>query len=127
MNFENGKVIVVGGAGFVGSNLVKLLVSQNENINVIVIDNLLSAEKVNIPDDKRVTFWEGSIADDKILTKIDDTFDYIFHLATFHGNQSSIFDPLRDHENNTLTTLKLMNHTKDFKNLKKMVYSEAGC
>lgn len=127
MSFENTKVIVVGGAGFVGSNLVKILIRENENISVTVIDNLLSAEKINIPNDERVTFLEGSIADDKILAHIDDSFDYIFHLATFHGNQSSIFDPLRDHENNTLTTLKLMNHTKDFKNLKKMVYSAAGC
>ena len=127
MNFENTKVIVVGGAGFVGSNLVKILLRDNKNISLTVIDNLLSAEKINVPDDSRVAFIEGSIADDQVLAQIDDSFDYIFHLATFHGNQSSIHDPLRDHENNTLTTLKLMNHTKDFKNLKKLVYSAAGC
>lgn len=127
MNFENTKVIVVGGAGFVGSNLVKILLRDNKNISITVIDNLLSAEKINVPDDSRVAFIEGSIADDQVLAQIDDSFDYIFHLATFHGNQSSIHDPLRDHENNTLTTLKLMNHTKDFKNLKKLVYSAAGC
>jgi nucleoside-diphosphate-sugar epimerase len=62
-----------------------------------------------------------------VLAKLDDTFDYVWHLATFHGNQSSIHDPIKDHENNTLTTLKLMNHMKDFKKLKKMVYSSAGC
>jgi len=127
MNFENTKVIVVGGAGFVGSNLVKILLRDNKNISLTVIDNLLSAEKINVPDDSRVAFIEGSIADDQVLAQIDDSFDYIFHLATFHGNQSSIHDPLRDHENNTLTTLKLMNHAKDFKNLKKLVYSAAGC
>lgn len=127
MNFENTKVIVVGGAGFVGSNLVKILLRNNKNISITVIDNLLSAEKINVPDDSRVAFIGGSIADDQVLAQIDDSFDYIFHLATFHGNQSSIHDPLRDHENNTLTTLKLMNHTKDFKNLKKLVYSAAGC
>lgn len=127
MNFENTKVIVVGGAGFVGSNLVKMLINTTENIDITVIDNLLSAEEINIPKDKRVSFIKGSIADDSILSQIDDTYDFIFHLATFHGNQSSIFDPIKDHENNTLTTLKLMNHVKEFKNLKKLVYSAAGC
>ena len=48
---------------------------------------------------------EGSIADDEVLETIDDDFDLIFHLATYHGNQSSIADPLADHENNLITTL----------------------
>lgn len=127
MNFENKKIIVVGGAGFVGSNLVKNLITKTKNVSVLVIDNLLSSEESNIPIDERVKFLKGSIADEKILNQINDSFDYIFHLSTFHGNQSSIFDPLRDHENNTLTTLKLMDHVKNFKNLKKLVYSAAGC
>lgn len=125
---NNSKIIVVGGAGFVGSNLVKILLKDNENVQVVAIDNLLSSEKENLPlEDKRLSFWQGSITSDEILAKIDDTYDYIFHLSTFHGNQSSIADPIRDHENNTLTTLKLMNRVKDFKNLKKIVYSAAGC
>ena len=88
---------------------------------------MLSSEKSSIPTDPRVRFIEGSIADDEILSHIEDNFDYVFHLATFHGNQSSIFDPLADHQNNTLTTLKLFNHLKDFNSLKKVVYSSAGC
>jgi nucleoside-diphosphate-sugar epimerase len=125
---NNSKIIVVGGAGFVGSNLVKILLNDHPDVQVTVVDNLLSSEKENLPlEDKRLTFWQDSITNDAILEKIDDSFDYIFHLSTFHGNQSSIADPLRDHENNTLTTLKLMNHTKDFRNLKKFVYSAAGC
>jgi len=129
LNYMNNcKVIVVGGAGFVGSNLVKILLNDHPDVQVTVVDNLLSSEKENLPlEDKRLTFWQDSITNDAILEKIDDSFDYIFHLSTFHGNQSSIADPLRDHENNTLTTLKLMNHTKDFRNLKKLVYSAAGC
>ncbi len=119
-------VLVVGGAGFVGSNLVlKLLENQFEHITVI--DNLISSESFNIPRDKRVTFIQGSITNDDILSQVIDHFQYIFHLATYHGNQSSIHDPLADHENNTLTTLKLFNHIKDFKNIKKVVYSSAGC
>lgn len=124
---DNSNVLVVGGAGFVGSNLVKLLLSQSVNTKVTVIDNLLSSERFNVPDDPSVTFIESSITDGTVLGTIEDTYDYIFHLATYHGNQSSIHDPLADHENNTLTTLKLMNHIKDFRYLKKIVYSAAGC
>lgn len=125
---NNSKILVVGGAGFVGSNLVKLILNENKDVQITVVDNLLSAEKENLPlYDSRLTFWQHSITEDFILLKIDDTYDYIFHLSTFHGNQSSIHDPLKDHENNTLTTLKLMNHVKDFKSLKKLVYSAAGC
>lgn len=126
-DFNQSKVLVVGGAGFVGSNLTKMILDENKDVSVWVVDNLLSAERDNLPEDPRLKFILGSIADDKILSLLDDTFDYVFHLSTFHGNQSSIHDPVRDHENNTLTTLKLMNHMKDFKNLKKMVYSAAGC
>jgi UDP-glucose 4-epimerase len=124
--FKGSKVVVVGGAGFVGSNLVRLLLKEDVT-KVTVIDNLMSAERVNIPSDSRVAFVEDSIASNAALARLEDGDEYIFHLATYHGNQSSIHDPIADHENNTITTLKLMNHCKNFKNLKRMVYSSAGC
>jgi len=119
-------ILVVGGAGFVGGNLVRTLLDSSPG-KVVVVDNLLSAERENVPDNPLVSFIQGSINDDSILNSLDDSFDYIFHLATYHGNQSSIHDPLADHENNTLTTLKLYERIKNFKKLKKVVYSSAGC
>lgn len=124
--FKGQKILVVGGAGFVGSNLVKALLAS-EPSSVVVVDNLLSAERANLPTDAALTFIEGSITDDRILRELADDFDYVFHLATYHGNQSSIHDPLADHENNTLTTLKLCERLKDFKRVKRVVYSSAGC
>jgi len=125
-DFKGKNILVVGGAGFVGSNLVKtLLLSSPEE--VIIVDNLLSSERANIPESPAITFIEGSITDDGILRNVKDNLDYVFHLATFHGNQNSIYDPLGDHENNTLTTLKLYEKIKAFKRIKKVVYSSAGC
>ena len=46
---------------------------------------------------------------------------------TYHGNQNSIADPLADHENNLLTTLKLFERLKGFSRLQKVVYAGAGC
>ncbi len=122
----NQKILVVGGAGFVGSNLVKTLLSSSPK-KILVIDNLLSAERENLPEHPSINFIEGSITNDAILSSLQDDIDYVFHLATYHGNQSSIHDPLADHENNTLTTLKLYETIKQFPNIKKVVYSSAGC
>jgi len=124
--FTHAHVLVTGGAGFVGSNLVRRLLDEGAS-GVHVVDNLLSAEKVNVPADRRVTFTEASIADDYVLSALKDEYDYVFHLSTYHGNQSSIHDPLADHANNTLTTLKLYERIKNFRRLKKVVYSAAGC
>jgi len=123
---QNKNILVAGGAGFVGSNLVKKLLEYSVK-QITVIDNLLSAEEKNLPGDSRVRFLKGSITNDQILNQLDDEFEYIFHLATYHGNQSSIHNPLADHENNTLTTLKLFNRIKDFSKIEKVVYSSAGC
>lgn len=125
--FENKCVLVVGGAGFVGGNLVRLLLGNVHKIRIVIVDNLLSAEIVNVPKDERVTFIEKSVTDFRVLAYLQDNIDYVFHLATFHGNQSSIFDPIADNENNTQTTLKLFERLKDFHNLRKVVYSSAGC
>jgi nucleoside-diphosphate-sugar epimerase len=123
----NGRtVLVTGGAGFVGCNLVKRVLGLGA-ARVHVVDNLLSAERSNVPIDPRVTFSEQSITDDALLASLSDEYDFVFHLCTYHGNQSSIHDPLADHENNTLTTLKLYERLKRFKRLRKVVYSSAGC
>ena len=124
--FTGEKVLVVGGAGFVGSNLVKKILSA-EPREIVIVDNLLSAERANIPAHAAVTFIEGSITDDNVLGQLTNDLDYVFHLATYHGNQSSMHDPLADHENNTLTTLKLYERIKGFDKIKRVVYSSAGC
>src|SRR6185312_4730153 len=89
--------------------------------------NLLSADKVNVPNDPRVRFIEAPITDDKVLRDLPDNLDIAYHLACYHGNQSSIADPIADHDNNTITTLKLFDRIKDFPNLQKVVYAAAGC
>jgi UDP-glucose 4-epimerase len=125
-SFSGARILVTGGAGFVASNLVaELLESGVERI--VMVDNLLSSDVSNVPLDPRVEFILGSIADDAILQRLPRDLDYVFHLACYHGNQSSIADPIADHDNNTFTSLKLFNTIKDFGGLKKVVYAAAGC
>ncbi len=123
---QSQNILVVGGAGFIGSNLVKRCLKDGCE-RIVVVDNLLSSEPENLPEDRRVELMVGSIAEDAILAKLSDSFSYVFHLATYHGNQSSIADPLADHDNNLITTLKLYEYLKDWQALKGLVYVSTGC
>src|SRR5215212_3735725 len=124
--FAGSSVLVTGGAGFVGGNLVQWLL-EGDVAAVHVVDNLLSGERTNVPDDPRVHFTEDSVASDGVLHELRDDYDYVFHLSTYHGNQSSIHDPLADHEHNLLTTIKLFERLKAFRRPRKVVYAGAGC
>ena len=94
---------------------------------LVIVDNLLSADIGNVPEHPAVEFVLGSIADDAVLAALPRDLDYVFHLACYHGNQSSIHDPLADHDNNTMTSLKLFEWLKECRSLKKVVYAAAGC
>ena len=126
MNVANAVVLVTGGAGFVGSNLVQRLLADGA-ARVHVVDNLLSAERSSVPDDPRVEFTEDSIAADTVLESLQDVYDVVFHLSTFHGNQNSIHNPLADYEHNQLTTIKLFDRLQHFRRLQRVVYAGAGC
>jgi len=125
-SFEGRNVLVVGGAGFVGSNLVRQILKERPR-KLTIIDNFLSSDPVNVPDDPAVKLVSGPITNERILREIDNDLDYAYHLACYHGNQSSIHDPLADHENNNITSLKLFERLKDIKSLRKVVYAAAGC
>jgi nucleoside-diphosphate-sugar epimerase len=126
MKLKGASVLVVGGAGFVGSNLVSQLLELGIG-HVTIVDNLLSSEIENVPNDTRVDFVLGSIADDRVLARIPRQLDFVWHLACYHGNQSSIADPIADHDNNSITSLKLFHHLSTYSGIAKVVYSAAGC
>jgi len=127
ISIQGKKVLVVGGAGFVGSNLCHHILATHNPKQLIIVDNLLSSDISNVPLDERVHFVFGSITDERILKQLPNDIQIVFHLACYHGNQSSIADPIADHDNNTLTSLMLFEHIKDFKQLEKVVYAAAGC
>lgn len=125
-SFRDQHIVVVGGAGFVGSNLVRLILAEQPR-QITVIDNLLSSDPVNVPDHEAIRFIPAVITNERVLAGLADDIDYVFHLACYHGNQSSIADPIADHDNNTITSLKLFERLKDLKSIKKVVYAAAGC
>jgi UDP-glucose 4-epimerase len=127
LTMRNSKILITGGAGFVGSNLCYYLLNKIQPDKIYIVDNLLSSEKFNVPLDSKVQFIFGSIANDKVLDLLPKDLEFIFHLSCYHGNQSSIANPIADHENNIFTSLKLFEYAKNFFNLKKIVYAAAGC
>jgi nucleoside-diphosphate-sugar epimerase len=125
-NFRGARALVVGGAGFVGGNLVRTLVDRGA-ADVVIVDNLLSSNRTPVLELPGVRFIRGSIADPDVLARLTDDFEYAFHFATFHGNQNSMHDPLADHRNNLLTTVSLYERLSKFRRLRRVVYASAGC
>lgn len=119
-------VLVVGGAGFIGSNLCQHLLRSDIEL-LTVVDNFLSSERQMVPRDRRIELIEGSITDNEILDGLPESIDYVWHLACYHGNQSSIANPVADHDNNLMTSLKLFQYLSKRKLPKKVVYAAAGC
>ena len=118
--------VVVGGAGFVGSWVVEEILKDPE-AKVTIIDNLISSEKWNISTDKRVTFVKGSASEISTFNEITREVDFVFQLACFHGNQSSIARPLDDLENGLKSTLVTLEWVNNVCPQTKVIYAGAGC
>ncbi|KRL71924.1 NAD-dependent epimerase/dehydratase family protein [Ligilactobacillus saerimneri] len=94
------KVLVTGGAGFIGSNLVIELV--NKGYQVTVIDDLSMGIKANLTEvwDK-ITFYEHDVCDHAFMHQIlDENFDYIYYLAAVSSVADSVVRPYETHQVN---------------------------
>ena len=126
LNAYAGKtVLVTGGAGAIGSNLCRTLATVAER--VIILDNLVSSERWNVPSLKNVLFVEGDILDEvKIKRCFFEKPDIVFHLAAFFANQNSIDHPENDLMVNGMGTLKLMEYAV-LQGVERFVYASSGC
>ena len=124
--FEGRTVLVTGGAGAIGSNLTAAL-SKAGVKKVIVLDDLSSAERWNVPSRPNVLFAHGSILDEVALKRVFfERPEYVFHLAAFFANQNSVDHPERDLMTNGLGTLKILQYSV-MSNVKRVVYASSGC
>lgn len=101
------RVLVTGGAGFIGANLCRRLLDSPEIGEVRVIDDLSSGDRNNLSG-LDVTFFEGSILDPEILQAAVESCDSIVHLAAVPSVPRSIKDPVRSHEANATGTLRVL-------------------
>jgi UDP-glucose 4-epimerase len=85
------KIVVTGGAGFIGSHIVEYWVKQNADVHVI--DNLRSGFEKNLVDFKNVIFHKGSITDKELTLKVLKNTDYVFNLAALISVPESLEKP----------------------------------
>lgn len=125
-SFKGKTVLVLGGAGAIGGNLVRRLNGFSLE-KIIVLDNLSSAYKWNVPRGKKIRFVLGNILDDEKLKKVfKEKPEIVYHLAAHFANQNSVDNPETDLMVNGMGILKVLQHAKAAK-VERFVYSSSGC
>ncbi len=117
------RVLVTGGAGAIGGNLVSALV--REGSRVVVLDNLTSGHRANLP--RGVKFVAGDVGDEKTVARaLAPGFDEIYHLAAFFANQNSCEFPLKDFRANALGTMHMLEGASRMRGLKSFLFASTS-
>lgn len=122
------KILITGGAGFIGSNIVKKLLELNTTKKVVILDNLSTGSINNITpfiNDSRVEFIEGDIRNYKTCNEASKNIDAILHQAALGSVPRSINDPITTNEVNISGTLNIFYAAKE-NNVNKVVYAASS-
>lgn len=116
------KILVTGGAGFIGSNVVDAFIEQGHE--VVIIDNMITGQQENI--NPKATFYKMDIRDEKVFEVFEkEQFDVVDHHAAQMDVRKSVDDPIYDAQNNILGTINLMQAAVKF-NVKKFILISTG-
>jgi UDP-glucose 4-epimerase len=118
------KTLVTGGAGFIGSNLVRLLLAEGHEVTVL--DNLTSGYRRNLDPFPEVRLIEGDVRDVDAVGRATRGAEAIFHLAASVGNKRSIEHPIEDSEINVIGTLRILEAARSVGARKVVFSSSAG-
>jgi UDP-glucose 4-epimerase len=117
------KIIITGGAGFIGSHLVEKLYKKNE---VIVIDNLSTGRLDNIKKFRsKITFVKADISKINQIKKYFKNVNVVYHLAALADIVPSIQNPTEYYDSNVLGTLNVLKCAKHYK-IKKVLYAASS-
>ena len=117
------KVLVTGGAGFIGSNVARL-VRETTGAELVILDDLSSGYRENL-DGLEATFIHGDVRDEATVRGAIQGCDTVFHLAASVGNTRSIEHPIHDSEVNVLGTLRVLEAARHG-GVTKVVYSSSA-
>ena len=99
-------VLITGGAGFIGSNLVDVLLAKGYSVRIL--DDMSTGKRSNLPmDNPRLELIEGDVADAALVAKVMDGCSAVVHLAAVASVQASVDDPVRTHQSNFIGTLNV--------------------
>lgn len=117
------KIIVTGGAGFIGSNLVDELIKQGHNVTVI--DNESSTSNDQFYHNDAATYFKYDIAEYDLIRPLFDGVEYVFHLAAESRIQPTIENPVLAVRTNTLGTGVILQCSREA-GVKKVMYSSTS-
>lgn len=118
------KVLVTGGAGFIGSHVVEKLISKNHS--VCVIDDLSTGKQENLPQHGKLKFFERNIVEDSLNEIFEkEKPDFVIHLAAQVSVGNSIANPYDDAWTNILGSINLLKLSKIY-NVKKFVAASSA-
>jgi UDP-glucose 4-epimerase len=120
------RIIVLGGAGFLGSHIVDALVASPA-AEIVILDNFARGTRANLAaasGDPRVRIVEGSIADRALLGELFDGADYVFHLAAL-WLQECLHEPRRALDINVVGTYNVVEAARDG-GVRRVVYSSSA-
>jgi len=124
--FKNKTVLVTGGAGAIGSNLVKEL-DKLKTKKIVIIDDLSSSHEWNIPRGPRIQFINGDIlSEEKLKLAFKDRPQIVYHLAAHFANQNSVDNPETDLMVNGMGTLKVLEHAH-LVGVERFLFASSGC
>jgi len=115
------KALVTGGAGFIGSNLVDLLLERG--LEVVVLDDLSFGVPRNVSEDAELV--DGSVTDLELLTKLSSDVDLVFHLAAKSSVLMVEEDPIRGEEVNVGGFLKVLHAARE-SGVNRVVYASTS-
>jgi nucleoside-diphosphate-sugar epimerase len=103
--------LVTGGAGFIGSAIVRALLARGDKVRVI--DNFFSGKRENLAEvAKDIELVEGDIRDEAALARVLNGVELVFHEAAIPSVPRSLVDPIATHEACATATLKLLHEAK---------------
>jgi UDP-glucose 4-epimerase len=117
------KALVTGGAGFIGSNIVRHLLA--EGLTVTVLDNLFSGHEENLAPFPQIEFVRGDVRDAAAVTAAARDASVVFHLAASVGNKRSIDHPVDDSQINVLGTINVLEAARHH-GVRKVVFSSSA-
>lgn len=116
------KVLVTGGAGFIGSNIVDLLIEKG--YDVVVVDNLFTGSRENV--NKKAKFCKADITKPELRGVFEkEKPDFVIHEAAQINVRKSVSEPIFDAKSNILGTINVLECCRESK-VKKVLYSSSG-
>ena len=116
------KIVVTGGAGFIGSHVVKILLDKEHK--VVVLDNLSSSKRETV--DSRAELVVGDIKDTVQSRKALERADAVIHMAGLIIVPESVKDPIKYCQNNVIGTVSFLESMRK-ENVKKIIFSSSAC